>query len=694
MTTILFLTLFLPVADVSALSCAMPQDTIRASRIVTDAPAERNVGTRIVPLADLRNIVSGTGSPDPVKFLQMLPGVSTGAEGSSAMYVRGGNLGSNLVTLDGVPLYGGSHLLGLSSVYPEDIISSAVFRLGGFQGSESNLTASHIDLSTADGDFSHPQYAVSASNFLVGGKVSVPIVENKISFIGSLRVSPLGPQYNLARSIAGGVLDSLKNVGALVYDAFAKVKYLVNPSNELSLSVFNSMDGYRYRYCGYSDESMSWNNLILNLLHAASMGNDWTVKNRIAYNDFVSRQGIVRDMSGTENNLAILSSLKELSASSTFNKTISGKTSVRTGFNSKMAWFNPGTSSTFSGNTLWTKPNSPMTDNTSRTISGNAHFQLDITDKIYDFMFSGKANINAWDSDISGKWKFRFDPEASFLLRLKIAKWLSVEGTADWTVQYYHTLEGLPLGWSMDMIVPTDGNRPPEKAEQYYAGIYSAFGKFRFTVGAYTKKMYNLVYFLDAGNLFSPSLAGWENNIKNGNGTSKGIELLFEKEGERLQWLLSYTLSKTDRTFPEVNKGLTFPSEFDRRHIFNARMSLVLKKDDRKEIGLSSFFTYQSGHWTTVAAGEYEAMTIWGTADWKLGYFSSVNNYSMPPYIRLDLGCFINFFGKHPQSLNLGIYNALNRHNPFSVTYDDRTREWKKISLLPIMPSIGYKIEF
>ena len=135
-------------------------------------------------------------------------------------------------------------------------------------------------------------------------------------------------------------------------------------------------------------------------------------------------------------------------------------------------------------------------------------------------------------------------------------------------------------------------------------------------------------------------------------------------------------------------------SDYAKDDIFNARMSLVLKKDDRKEIGLSSFFTYQSGHWTTVAAGEYEAMTIWDTADWKLGSFSSVNNYSMPPYIRLDLGCFINFFGKHPQSLNLGIYNALNRHNPFSVTYDDRTREWKKISLLPIMPSMGYKIEF
>ena len=40
------------------------------------------------------------------------------------------------------------------------------------------------------------------------------------------------------------------------------------------------------------------------------------------------------------------------------------------------------------------------------------------------------------------------------------------------------------------------------------------------------------------------------------------------------------------------------------------------------------------------------------------------------------------------------LYNVLNRHNPFSVVYDDRSREWRQISLIPVMPSFSYRITF
>ena len=53
--------------------------------------------------ADLHRTASPMGEADPIKFIQTLPGVSTGMEGSSAYYVRGGNEGNNLTTLDGIP---------------------------------------------------------------------------------------------------------------------------------------------------------------------------------------------------------------------------------------------------------------------------------------------------------------------------------------------------------------------------------------------------------------------------------------------------------------------------------------------------------------------------------------------------------------------------------------------------------------
>ncbi|MBQ8070342.1 MAG: hypothetical protein IJ202_05800 [Bacteroidales bacterium] len=46
------------------------------------------------------------------------------------------------------------------------------------------------------------------------------------------------------------------------------------------------------------------------------------------------------------------------------------------------------------------------------------------------------------------------------------------------------------------------------------------------------------------------------------------------------------------------------------------------------------------------------------------------------------------------QTLNVGVYNLLNTHNPFMITYDQTDGEWKQISLLPIMPSFSYSIEF
>ena len=98
----------------SALAVAQEirRDTLDASRITA---AQRDLtGTWVVRGTDIKGITTPLGDGSAIKFIQTLPGVSTGAEGSSAVFVRGGNLGSNLITLDGVPLYGSGHLLLVS----------------------------------------------------------------------------------------------------------------------------------------------------------------------------------------------------------------------------------------------------------------------------------------------------------------------------------------------------------------------------------------------------------------------------------------------------------------------------------------------------------------------------------------------------------------------------------------------------
>ena len=669
------------------------RDTLRAARIVSDHVARRDAGTRIVALPELRTMVAATGEADAIKYIQTLPGVSTGAEGSSAIYVRGGNIGSNLTTLDGVPLYGGSHLLGLTSAYPTDIVSSVGFRVGGFHGDETNITASHIDLRTKDGSFTEPSYTASASTFILGGTVSAPLIKDRLSLLGSVRVSPLGPAFRAVQAAASGALDSLSRPRAVVYDAFAKATWLADDDNTLSLSVFNSVDAYSYVYGGDSDESMGWNNLVVSARHEGSLMNGWTVEDGVAYNRFSGRQGIVRDMNGTVNNLAIVSSLDEFTADAVFSRSFAKAGDIRLGLRDRFAIFNPGTSSSFSGSGPLKPLDSPRSDHKrhGNILTLHAQWTLSHEDR-YEFMASGRINsyIFGEPGEPTG---LRFDPEAGLLARVNLAKWLAMEATADWMTQYYHTLEGIPLGWSVDLLVPTSRSRPPERALQFYAGLFTSFGKHRFTAGAYDKRMSNLVYFLDAGMLFSPAISGWSSNVKVGTGTSRGLEFLYEKEGKRLNYRMAYTLSKTDRTFEEVNDGETFPAKFDRRHILNATASLTLLDGERMGFALTGLYTYQSGHWETVAAGEYQAYSIFGK-EVTLDYFTSVNNFEMPAYIRLDLGCSIDFKTGHPQTLTLGVYNVLNRHNPLTVIYDDRSREWRQISLLPLMPSFSYRITF
>lgn len=670
------------------------RDTLRSARITADREIRRDAGTRIVAVPELRTMVSVTGEADAIKFVQTLPGVSTGAEGSSAIYVRGGNIGNNLTTLDGVPIYGGSHFLGMASAYPTEIISSASFRVGGFRGEESNVTASHMELKTSDGDFETPRYGLSASTFAVGGTVSMPIVQNKVSLSGSVRVSPFGPLFRAVQSVVGGALDSLSHPRAVVYDVFAKVKWLVNDSHNLSLSVFNSKDGYSYRYGGDSDESMGWSNFTMNARHQGQLEKGWTLEDGLSFNHFAGRQGIIRDMDGVENNLAIVSSLNEVTARAVFSHRLGRSGGVRLGAAERFAVMNPGTSSTFRGNGPLQPLDSPLLNHVSHTSITTIHAQWDVEGgEWFTLMASGKLNLHGADEAGVPAWKLRVDPEAGLLARADITKWLALEATADLAVQYYHTLEGVPLGWSVDLMVPSAPQRPPEMSRQYYAGLFLSLGQHRFTIGAYDKQMRNLVYFADAGMLFSSAISGWSGNIEIGTGSSRGAEFLYEKDGRRLDWRLAYTLSKTDRTFANVNGGIPFPSKFDRRHILNATASLVIVDSPRAEIALTGLYTYQSGHWETVASYEYPAWTFFGE-EVTLEYFTGVNNYEMPAYARLDLGCTVSFKGRNPQELSLGVYNVQNRHNPFSIIYDDRSREWRQISLIPVMPSFSYRISF
>lgn len=672
------------------------RDSIRASVITAGRGVRRDAGIRLVSPGDISTMVASVGEADVIKFIQTLPGISTGAEGSSAFYARGGNLGSNLQTLDGVPVYGNTHMLGMTTVYSQDIVSSAQFQIGGFTSEEGNLTSSHIKITTSDGDFNTLKAKVSASNFMVGAMVSAPLIKDKLSVLATTRISPLGFELSAVKGLTPA-MDSISNISSAIYDLFVEFSYKASDRHMVSVSGFNSMDSYGYSYGRTSDDRMRWSNSIITLSDRLTLRRDWTLFSQISHNRFSNYQGMRKILSASENDMAVQSYIDETIGNLTLSGRMFNELDYQGGVKLRYASFAPASTGFYSKSVI-----SPVDKSVSKDIVESwltmIHSQIEWKkEDRYDIRLSGRLNKYS-STRLSGNEKTTrpWEGEFGLMSRVNLSPWMGIEATADWTRQYYHTLEGLPLGWNLDMVVPSDKTCAPEQAKQYYLGWFGSFGQHRLSLGAFAKQMYNLVYLPDASQVFSTASAGWRSGVMTGEGSSKGIELLYEKEGEKLDWKLSYTLSKTDRLFDKLNGGNPFHAQYDRRHILNYSSEYTVISTESRTIGVSGLFTYQSGHWTTVHAGNVTGLIPPFNTPHEIHYYMGLNNWEMPAYIRMDLGVFIKYGQDsiHPGQLNIGIYNLLNRHNPYSLTYDANSRKWKQVSLFPIMPSISWNVTF
>ena len=665
------------------------RDSLPAA-IKEDYRFRHGTGTHLVSPSQIRAVVSASGEADYIKYIQTLPGVSSGADGSSAIYVRGGNLGNNVVTLDGVPIYGSSHLLGMMSVLSNEVVGETMFRVGGFSSDEGNLTASHIRLYSAEGDWERFHGSGSVSNFMLGASVTGPLVKNRVSLVGAARWSPLGKELQLFNRSFGEFTD----LDAGIYDIYGKVSAKLWKGSRLDGSLFRSDDSYRFTVDGNTMDRFGWDNLI-GMVRWEWKWRGLEVKAGGYWNRKNSRQIQEKETQGAMNTFILRDSLAEKGFDGSLLVHLAKGLTVSGGYSYRQGSFNPGSFTSYSGNYYREARVSPMIDNREESTTRTWHVQgeYELPDRL-STRVALRRNAHQGFANT----------EYSAMLRIGLMKGLAIEGTFDNRYQYYHTLEGIPVGWSLDMIVPADSKLPPEKALQYYGGIVSDIGDHHFTLGGYWKEMDNLVYFQEAADVFSMDIAGWKQSslygssrspIQVGSGLSYGLETSYGYTGKRLSVRAAYTWSKTDRYFRYLNEGKRFPAKFDRPHIFNLSGSWILTRSERKETGLTVFMTVQSGCCETVPAARFWFPLFPSGEEVDFDYFTTLNNYRMPTFFRTDAGWYMKIRGDRlSRELHLGIYNLTNRHNPFMITYNAEERVWKQISLLPIMPSVSYRILF
>ncbi len=653
------------------------QDTLNAAVKTDVRRIEMALGHISTDIEGVRAVVSPMGEGDPIRWAQGMPGVTTGADGTTSMYVRGGNAGNNMFTLDGVPVYGYSHILGMTTIIPNNIMESVDLCKGGFDGPENNFTAGHMRIVTKRPESKqHTSFAVN--NFLASASTEGP-VGKKLSYLVSARVSPLTYEYRAIQKFLPKMLGGMNDFTAKVGDVYAKLHFQINDRHILDGSFLGSLDRYGFNTSDGSHEMMDWSNLVGMIRYRYTDGRTH-FETTASANSYGTSQQQEKTYRGEHQYLDLKSSLEEYGLKSSLRHYfLEDKLVIGEGANLRYAGFAPGQIGTDikKTNTLLATGWLNVEFNLPEILSIKAVARANMF-RNYDMK---KNSIQPYGNPGTHK-----NMEYSFSAKWNMTRNLALEGTFDKMMQYYHTLEGLPVGWSLDMVVPTGENVLPESSLQGSVGFSGHFGSHDFSVGGFYKKMENLIYYKYSQALFNGALSAWEDHVELGNGRCYGLELLYEFQKKDWYGRVSYTLSKTTREdFPSFYEGRPFHARFDRRHILNATAQWK---------GVNASFILQSGHWENGAAETYDMPALW-TDGWTANYYSGVNNYQMPMVIRLDLGYQFDFTtGPVKHSVNVGICNVTNRFNPFMLYFDTTTESWKEIALLPILPNFSWRIGF
>jgi len=677
--------------------------------VTDDAVAIRHMETKMstnkLSMDKLKSIPVLMGERDVLKMVQLLPGIQSGSEGSTGLYVRGGGPDQNLILLDGVPIYNVSHLFGFLSTLNGDAIKSAEIIKGGFPAHYGGRLSSIMDIRMKEGDMQefHGDFTLG----LIAGKINLegPIVKDKTSFHFSARRTWIDAFTTPIQLIANAGKTFSERVGYNFYDLNGKINHKFSDRSRLYLSAYQGDDNFRYNGKDFDyneDGKLNWGNRAMSLRWnyqlSPKLFSNTTIYNTAYYKTF-HNEIKPKDKSKNIDLFDSSSDINDYGAKIDLNYFPSPDHHIKFGVSSIHHTFKP------TVNTISLKFNDPTGVETKSPLEKLTSVELGayVED---DFAIGKNLRINAGvhfsDFVVENSNYFTAQPRVS--LSLLTSERSSVKFSYSQMRQFLHLLASPGLGLPNDLWVTSTDRVKPEAATQYAIGVTRSIGeKYELTIESYHKTMENLLEYKSGFGFFSTG-ADWEDKVIVGDGTSYGVELLVEKTAGKLTGWMGYTWSKTDRSFPDLNNGVAFPYKYDRRH--DISLALTYKKSDRVDLGL--IWVYGSGNTYTLGTKNYNAIGNGQDRYFASNFLSTLspinhiegrNNQRAPAYHRLDLA--INFHKikrRGTRTWSFGFYNAYSRQNPFQLQVAERrdTKELylKQTSLLPIVPFFSYSFKF
>jgi hypothetical protein len=681
--------------------------------VVTSDLYNRNanspLGLVVIPVKQLASVPS-LGEIDVLKAIQLQPGIIGGVEGSAGIFVRGGGAGENMFLIDDIPVYNVSHLYGFFSNFNNSAVKDIKLLKGCFPANYGGRVSSIVDVRTRDGN-----------NQKMHGELSAGLISAKFMLEGPIFSSKTTYMISGRRSYLDFFANKLKNAGLMdksfpkyyFYDINAKVVHTISRGNRLYFSIYNGKDHIQnkkesfeessqmLKYQESNNETSGWGNLLTSLRWNHNFGSIIFSNTTVAYStyDFF----IERVFSSKEEDLMndtiiskmfnskYTSQIHDFITKTDFSFSLNNSNTIKAGIGNTYHIFKPG-SHKYSMHNGYLNENAD-TSFINSDINANESY-LFAEDEL---QLGSKTIINfgIYTSVFSTSDQHFINPQPRITGSYMVTDHLSLKGGYSKMVQYMHLLTSSGLSMPTDVWIPSSHDVKPLESDQVNVGVFNEWkSSFFLSIEMYYKWLYNPTDYKNGVSL--NDLQPWYEKTIQGKGKAKGLEISLEKQKGRITGNISYTLSKAERSYADVNNGRFFPFKYDRRHNLNifGNYQLSAKWD------ISAAWIYGTGYPATIAVEKYlPALSIYNVdSDFggEVNYYPSRNNFNMPAYHRLDLSIHYktkNRLGEHHFSLD--IFNVYNRKNPVSMYYSGY--RYKKLtygSLLPMIPSVSYTIKF
>jgi hypothetical protein len=644
---------------------------------------------------DVKALPALFGEVDLIKILQLKPGITPGSEGTTGLYVRGGNSDQNLIVLDEAVVYNASHLFGFFSTFNSDAVKDLKVYKGGFPAQYGGRLSSVIDVRMKEGN--NKKFSGTGGLGLISSRLTLegPIQKEKSSFIVSGRrtyADIITRQVNKANE---GKKDWNPIPDYYFYDLNTKVNFTLTEKDRLYLSGYFGRDVF-----GFNNESFDflfdWGNATGTARWNHQFGPKLFANTTFTYSDYRYRiQNVLQGFS-----FKLGSNIKDANVKADFYYQPNNDHTVRFGANTTYHKFIVGRLKAGSDDGQVNFEAGQDFDGLEFGIYGNDEWSIN-----KDLKVSYGARISGFTNNPSQY--ARLEPRAS--INYSATDRINLKASYARMNQYVHLLASSGLSLPTDIWYPSTEKIKPEKSDQVAVGLsYLAGKKFLITWEAWYKKLSNQLDFKDGAELFGNNDLQDELLIGEGEAYSP-LELEIEKKEGKITGWIGYTLAWARRgKFVGINGGDYFSPRFDTRHNFSA----VALYNLTKRWQFTGTWVYTSGYVSWIPVGRFTAQDIPGAQfSTVIPVFGARNNFRYPPYKRLDIGITYKWKTRRKleNDLNLSFYNATNRRNPYFIFLDVEFRELavgnqtinvpdaikaKQVSLFPVLPSLTWNFKF